>query len=85
MSKYGIQPGKKLLHDAGHSMQYVANELGMSHGQVRCPLEGKCRPRPALMAFLMELLDVEAEDLFTEEVLSFPHNPRMNPWKPVKA
>ena len=83
-TEYGRQPARDALVDAGYSIREAAVKMGFTYTQVQAVVIGRVRPSEHMKKGLSELLDMSVEELFTKEMLSFPHNPRIKGRKPSR-
>ena len=82
-TKYGRQPAAVELYRQQILIIDAADQIGVTRPQLRNVLRGMNRPHPTIVEGLCELLDANPEDLFTEEILEKPYDPKHNPWKRV--
>jgi len=90
MSKFGVQPGRRVVREMMFHKEWTYGDLAAAIGEpvtrnhlVNC-FCGQARPMPEVREMLPRLVGRPIEDLFTDEVLSKPYNPAANPWAGVE-
>jgi ribosome-binding protein aMBF1 (putative translation factor) len=73
-SRFGRQPGLKILDDERWSVARLAREIDVTYEVLWRALHGYTRVRPDITEKLPAFLGVELSDLFTDDILAAPYN-----------
>jgi transcriptional regulator with XRE-family HTH domain len=68
--QFGRQPGRQAIIDAGWTVVWVADRIGINRGHLRNALTGRCAPSDAVRDRLPTLLNRPLEELFAPELLA---------------
>lgn len=88
MSKFGVQPGRRIVRrwmaDGGFLYQDLADRIGVTKTHLQTCLAGYVRPADEVRDVLPRLCRVPLGALFTDEALAEPYAANKNPWKEVR-
>jgi hypothetical protein len=70
-TKYGPQPVRSIIAERGLSIMSIVKSSGLKQGHVYQAIEGRISPSQRLRDFLVELLELPVEKLFTPESLVY--------------
>ncbi|MCA0331260.1 MAG: helix-turn-helix domain-containing protein [Actinobacteria bacterium] len=78
-SRFGRQPARSALIDAGLSLSSTAERLGLPRSHLRSAVLGYSPPSPGLREGLSRLLGRPVSELFSPEALQAAYDPNRGP------